>query len=549
MSSTLHSIRATLFAHLEKLFGTHHTHLAACEFALNTQSNKQSFGDLSTNAAMILAKPLGKSPRQVAEMICQNLTFPGCAKVEIAGPGFINITLTADAQRALAVELLTQKAAFFRPPAGTPRHPYHIEFVSANPTGPLHIGHGRGGIIGDTLVRIARFLGHAATAEFYVNDAGNQIVKLGESFKARCLQIMGQEASIAEDGYHGEYLLDLARKAHEAYGESLATQPDSFFASYAKTQLLHEQKATLKAYGIDFDHWFSEKTLHDSGAIESLLLSMERLGLVYHAEGAWWFAASKFGDEKDRVVKKQTGELTYVAADIAYLKHKLDRGHKKLIMVLGQDHHGYVARLKAIMEALGYNPDQLHVILYQLVTIKEDGEAVRLSKRAGKIVSLDEIIKLVGSDVARFFYLHRKADAHLDFDLSVALKHTDENPVYYLQYALVRTRSILTKAAELGFTPLVPDAVTLEEADWLMIKKMAALSDVLASSLRSLQPHTLTYYALELAAAFHHYYAHQRVIDQAAPYNTRLRLAVVTCVEQTLTCALQLLGVTTPDRM
>ncbi len=524
--------------------------LSKASLTLNTDKQKQAFGDLSSNCALIISKVVADTPHAIAEKIKADLQHDYIQRIEIAGPGFLNIYLSHDAFMILAQHLYEQGSHFFSHSSGL-KQSYSIEFVSANPTGPLHIGHGRGGIIGDVLSRILSFLGHGVVKEFYINDAGAQMQKLGTSFKVRCLQVAGQEAVLPEDAYHGEYLVSLAQECFSEFGAELLTKPDQFFITYAKDHLLTQLKQTLSDYGINYDVWFSEKTLHESGAINLALEQLERFGHLYTEDNATWLKATAFGDDKDRVVRKKTGELTYIAADIAYTQDKVARGFDHLIYILGQDHHSYVKRLKVVMEALGYDPDRLHVILYQLVTIKEGGQAMRLSKRAGRIVTLADIIKTVGTDVARFFYLHTKADTHLDFDLELALKHTDENPVYYIQYAYVRTKSIQEKAVQIEqFHKITTtDCKNLTETEYLLLKKIASLKELLHSIEKNYQTHKLTYYAIELAQTFHNYYSHHKVIDPDNVEQSRARLLMVELVEKTLKLTFDLLGISAPERM
>ncbi|MDZ4151994.1 arginine--tRNA ligase, partial [Methylicorpusculum sp.] len=309
------------------------------------------------------------NPRHIAQEIAASFTHPHVAKIEVAGPGFLNFFLTSKTWGILAFELFTNTENFFKLPADTPKKHYSIEFVSANPTGPLHLGHGRGGIIGDVLGNVLRFLGHQVVKEFYVNDAGAQIEKLGRSLKIRCQQAAGQEIALPEEAYHGEYLLELAKQLLHEHGPAVLEKPETFFQEYGKKELLEKIKETLSLYGITFDVWFSEKTLHESGAIESALQELQKKGYLYEKEGAIWFASTQFGDDKDRVVRKASGELTYAAADIAYLKNKVDRGAQHLIMTLGHDHHSYETRLHCIRTALGISAP-LDIILYQLVKMK-----------------------------------------------------------------------------------------------------------------------------------------------------------------------------------
>lgn len=523
---------------------------SAIDFTLNVDPAKQQFGDISSNAALVLAKLLGQPPRTIAQKLAE-FRHPALEKIEIAGPGFLNMFLTQQAFATIIKELAEQKEAIFKKPASESPQRYSLEFVSANPTGPLHLGHGRGGIIGDVFARILRFRGHDVTTEFYINDAGAQIKKLGLSFKARCEQQLGKDTPVPEDGYQGEYLVALAEQCIAQEGEKIATYPESFFEQYAKGYLLEKIKTTLASYGITFDVWFSEKTLHESGAIDAAIAELQRTGFIYEKEGALWFASTRFGDDKDRVVKRNNGELTYVAADIAYLLNKLNRGFQKLVMVLGQDHHSYVTRLKAVMQACNHNPDDLSVILYQLVTLKESGEQVRMSKRAGRIITLEDVIEAVGTDVARFFYLNRKADAHLEFDIALALKHTEENPVFYIQYAYVRTASILEKAHAISALTNISavDSIHVGDAEKTLLKKILELDTVLKNISRNEQTHALAYYLLELAHEFHRYYAAHKVINENDVATSRARLLLVTVLRNTFALCLDLLGISKPERM
>ena len=549
--NTLALLQTTLSNYLKATYRLSDATVSNLEINLNSDAQKQQFGDITTNAALILSKELAQQPRALAQEIQQHFAHEWIERIEIAGPGFINIFLTQEAFHHSARQLFQGNQDFFKLDTHAPRYNYNIEFVSANPTGPLHIGHGRGGIIGDVLGNVLHFLGHIVTKEFYINDAGSQIQKLGMSFKIRCQQLCGVEVTLPEDAYHGDYLIALAQACVEKHGREVLDRPDSFFAQYAKEHLLHQLQDTLKEYGITFDVWFSEKTLHENGAIEHALDTLKKNGHIYEKDGATWFASTAFGDDKDRVLRKSSGELTYVSADIAYLNNKVNRGFNKLVMVLGQDHHSYVIRLKAAMQALGYNPADLDIILYQLVTLKESGQLLRMSKRTGRIVTLEDVIETVGTDVARFFYLNRKADAHLDFDIELALKKTEENPVYYIQYAYVRIASILEKAAlQPEFSGITAaDAVFISDAEKVLIKKIVSLTTTLNAISRHYQTHTLTYYTLELAQLFHSYYGAHKVIDQAHIAQSRGRLLTITILKNTIKLCLDLLGISSPERM
>lgn len=516
------------------------------DFILQCTTGRE-FGDIATNCAMVLARPLKQNPQEIARTIQREFSHPAIARLEIAGPGFINFFLTDHALVTIAQELFLQKNTYFKLPDTTPRIHFNIEYVSANPTGPLHLGHGRGGIIGDVLSNVLKFVGHTVTREFYINDAGSQIDILGASFKARCAELLGQTVVFPENGYQGDYLIPLAQRCVEEHGAALLEKPDSFFAEYAKTQLLHHIQQVLTQYGITFDTWFSEKTLHTGNAIHTALKLLEQQHQTYINDGALWFKSTQYGDDKDRVLVKSDGELTYAAADIAYIQNKLQRGAQKLIYILGQDHHSYVTRLKGFMQALGNRPEDLQVIVYQLVTLLEDGEALRMSKRAGRMITLEDIINLVGTDVARFFYLQRKSDAHLEFDLAKAAQKTDENPVYYLQYAYVRARSILEKAP---YTITIKDTEQLGAEEWVLIKKIASGVSLLHTIARTYSnTHLLTYYTLELAHTLHAYYASCRVIDQHNESKTRARLLAIQLVREQFERCLELMGISCPSAM
>lgn len=544
-------IQTAFASYLQKTFGINEELSQTCNFILNVDPNKQEFGDMNANASMVLAKELKQNPRAIAQQIANEFKHPYVAKIEIAGPGFLNAYFTIQAVQDLATDLTTKKDAFFKLDEDAPKHRYDIEFVSANPTGPLHLGHGRGAIIGDVLAKVLIFLGHQVTKEFYINDAGNQINKLGISFKIRCQQAAGIHAELPEDGYRGEYLLELAQEVIKTESSSILQKPDSYFEQYAKEYLLKKIQQTLEDYGVTFDVWFSEKTLHEGGHIERAIKVLQEHNFIYEHENALWFASTKFGDDKDRVVRKSSGEWTYVAADIAYLLNKAKRGFDHLIMVLGHDHHSYAVRLEGIRQALGLDRIDLSIILYQLVTMKASGQLVQMSKRAGTMVTLRDVIDEVGKDVARFFYLNRKADAQLEFDLDLALKKTEENPVFYVQYAYVRTGSILEKASEHKELLNISnqDAHYLGAAESILIKKIAALKHLLETIAATEQTHLLTYYTIELADLLHRYYAQNRVIDITHINQSRARLYLITLLRETFATTFDLLGISKPAKM
>ncbi len=563
------TLRYEILKTIQKNYQLNHEQQQAIVIHLNLDPAKP-FGDMSCNAAMVLAKMQGKNPRQLAQEIKdlllndqESLFVKTIHDVEIAGPGFINITLHKDVWAKVAGELWDQKNSYFILPEYEKRHRYLVEFVSANPTGPLHLGTGRGGIIGDVLGNVLQFVGHTVLKEYYINDAGNQMKLLGKSVLVRCKQALGQQEELPEEGYAGEYIIELAAQCRAEYGDDVINKDESFFSEYAKNEMLKNIKTDLQSFGVQFDSWFSEKSLHEDGSIEQAIDVLRNKDLVYESEGALWFKSTAFGDEKDRVIRKQNGELTYIAADIAYHKNKFDRGYDILIDILGQDHHGYVKRLKGTMLALDY-AQAFDVILYQLVTIKENDVAIKMSKRAGTFTKLDDIVQTVGRDVARFFYLNRKADAHLEFDLATALKKTDENPVFYIQYAYVRTNSLLEKAAldeqlqkiveqlrggSLNQTHLETMMLLVQDPEIMVLRKIVSLSDTLLSVAKTYQTHVIAYYAWELALVFHNYYANNRIVDLANPELSAARLCLVQLVRQTLGIGLDLLGISKPEKM
>ncbi len=560
------SLTSNILTSISKLLDLNESQLALIDISLNLDKDSQ-FGDLSCNAAMVLARALKKNPRELAQTIQEALSQDAkltdhIEGINIAGPGFLNITLTPKSWHHVARELFEHKDAFFKPEIETKN--YLIEFVSANPTGPLHLGHGRGAIIGDTLARVLSFIGHKVTKEFYVNDAGNQVARLGLSLKARCAQELGIDVPVPSEGYAGAYLVDIAKEVINEHGkafikEQLSKEDASFFEEHATRKLLASMKDDLKDYGVTFDRWFSEKVLHKDSSVSKAIEALQAKGLAYMDDGALWFASTKFDDDKDRVIQKQDGSYTYIAADIAYHQRKFEGGADQLINIFGQDHHGYVIRLKATMQALGYDADRLNVILYQLVSIKKGATSVKMSKRAGTFTTLHEIIETVGRDVSRFFYLNRKAESHLDFDLDVALNTTEENPVFYIQYGYVRTGALLAKAEAEEALKDIRRELTPDEFEALiahmgaegitLLKKIVSLGDILRGIGETNQTHLLSYYVAELAKQFHNFYAQHRVIDVTDPARSVSRLLLVKLVRETFTVCFDLLGISKPTKM
>lgn len=521
----------------------------ASQFELNSDPEKALFGDINCNIALLSSKQLKTNPRILAQQIVDQFQHPWVEKMEIAGPGFLNLFLTQQFFVDIATQIEQQKSDFFVSKLANPQK-IHVEFVSANPTGPMHVGHGRNGILGDTLARTLSFLGHDVYKEFYINDAGAQITKLGTSLQIRCLQELGENIQLPEDAYHGQYLIDLAKQCTTIFGSNLKQETPQFFQSYAKEHLLQQLQNTLESYGIIFDEWFSEKSLHDHGLIEIALQRLIQSGHTFEQDGALWFRSTTFGDDKDRVLRKANGELTYVSADVAYLIDKLDRGHDQLIMVLGHDHHSYKVRLQAIMQALGFDPKRLTVILYQLVHVLKDGQPVRMSKRTGNMITLEEVIEDVGKDIARFFFLYRKADAELQFDIDLALKQSNENPMFYIQYAFVRTISIQKRAETDGIALLDHYPLQdLNDQEKLLIKKICHLKYLLPQIAQNHQIHLLAYYTYELSHIFHAYYNQQRVIDAQNLAITHHRMGIIQLVQTTIKTALFIMGITPMEKM
>ena len=523
--------------------------LSKATFSINTDESKAQFGDLSSNVAMILAKELKRSPIELAEMIAGGFAHEYVKQTAVHAPGFLNIYLNDKALQHLVGELHHQGSSFFRI-YKTATESINIEFVSANPTGPLHVGHGRGAIIGDVLAKVLNFAGQKATKEFYINNAGAQMQKLGNSLFIRCQQICGVDVALPEDAYHGEYLIELASQLIKEEGQAVLDHDISFFAQYGEKHMLAQLKETLAAYGVTFDVWFPETKLHQ-GEIEKALKILHKNGYLYELDGATWFKATEFGDDKDRVLVKADGEYTYAAADVAYMQDKFDRGFNHLVMILGHDHHSYLTRLHCIQKALKLDQFPLDIILYQLVKMKQSGDLVRMSKRAGNIITLQDVIQTVGTDVARFFFLNRKADAQLEFDVDLAMKRTDENPVYYIQYAYVRTKSILAKAQEQEIYHNISsaDAEHIGQSESMLIKKIVALKSIIHTICQTNQTHLLTYYALELAHIFHSYYGKNRVIEDGKIGQSRARLLMIKTLKETLGTTLGLLGISCPERM
>jgi arginyl-tRNA synthetase len=530
------------------------------------------FGDLASTVALGLARAERRPPRAIAETIVAHIEDSDglLADVEIAGPGYLNFRFSPRFWQTCLQDV--ERPDYGRPSLGAGQRVL-VEFISANPTGPLHVGTGRGAVVGDVVARLLAAAGYDVTREYYVNDAGKQVATLARSAYARLRQACGAPAELPEDGYPGEYLADLmALHRDELLGEvaaALHRPPPSLDAAPALLRdadevaveicgrraagwLLDEIKADLRALGVQMDSYVSERALRDEGAVAAALDALGAAGHLYQADGARWFRSEAFGDEKDRVVQRSDGELTYFAADIGYHRQKLQRGFQQLINVWGADHHGYVKRVAAIITALGYDASAFHVILVQLVRLTRGGDPVRMGKRSGEFVTLREVVDEVGPDATRFFFLMRRGDSHLDFDLELATKQSSENPVFYVQYAHARICTLFKKAAAEGLR--VPPAASAaldrlgEPEEQEVVKLLAQFPDLVEDAARELEPHRIVFHLIELAGAFHRFYNRHRVIG-VDPALSGARLYLAAAVQRVLQIGLGLLGVRAPDAM
>ncbi|SMD04222.1 arginine--tRNA ligase [Sporomusa malonica] len=517
---------------------------------------QKEFGDYATNFAMQSAKAAKTNPRVIAQAIVERLDAPWLEKAVIAGPGFINFYLKSDWLYQELVQILAAGDDFGQTDAGQGQR-VQVEFVSANPTGPLHVGHGRGAAVGSALVNLLRAAGYYVEAEFYINDAGNQIDNLAASVNARYLELLGKPSQFPEDGYHGRDIVDTAQRIINHHGDKyLALPADERLAEFKELALVEKLaglREDLEQFGVAFDVWFSERTLHQSQAVAATCELLKSNGTMYEKDGALWLKSTVYGDDKDRVVIRDNGVPTYLAADIAYHRDKFVRGFNRVINIWGADHHGYISRVRASIAAMGYNPDNLEVIILQMVSLYQNGELVKMSKRTGQGVTLSELIEEVGRDAARFFFIMRSTDSQLDFDLDLAKSRSNDNPVYYIQYAHARISSIFRQVLEVGLSiPSAWDQVDLalltEQAEIDLIKKVAILPEEVTSAARERAPHRIARYAHELAGLFHTFYNQCRIIG-VEPELQAARLALVTAVKSTIKQSLKILGVAAPEKM
>jgi arginyl-tRNA synthetase len=516
----------------------------------------RSFGDFSTNVAMVSARRARTAPAKLAGAIAKALAGREdvFSKVEVAGPGFINLFLQPSRWLEAVREIHARGALYGRTDRGAGAK-VQVEFVSANPTGPLHVGHGRGAAVGDTLARILDAAGFDVQTEYYVNDVGNQMNTLGLSVLHRYRELHGVVAGFPESGYRGGYIADIARELKELRGDGLLAMDEDraveICREYASASIMKGIGEDLERFNVRFDTWFKESTLYEKGKVDEVLGFLAAKGLTYEEDEALWFRTTAFGDEKDRVLRKKDGSLTYFAPDIAYHKDKLERGFTKIIDIWGADHHGYVPRMKAAMAAMGADEGCFHALLIQLVSLVRGGSAVQMSTRSGEFVTLREILDEVGRDAARFFFMMRRCDAQLVFDLDLARKRSEENPVYYIQYAHARICSILRNASDQGLRPS-PEKADLGalsgDDDLDLIKVLASCPDVIADAALDLEPHRVAFYLLDVASAFHRFYNRNRVISDDARVSMA-RLVLVDACRQVIANTLALMGVDAPESM
>ncbi|RSL30471.1 arginine--tRNA ligase [Salibacterium salarium] len=525
------------------------------EVIIETPKDKQH-GDFATNMAMQLAKVAKKAPRLIAEDISDHFDTSRASveKLDIAGPGFINFFMDNGYLRNVIPAVLEAGETYGQTDFGKNKK-VQVEYVSANPTGNLHLGHARGAAVGDTLCNILEKAGFDVTREYYINDAGNQIANLAYSVEARYLEALGKESTMPEEGYQGADVKafgeELAAEHGEAFVDMDQAERLAFFREYGLKREMDKLKQDLHDFKVDFDVWFSETSLYESGKIEEALKLLQDSGEVYEEDSAVWFKSSNYGDDKDRVLVKNDNTYTYLMPDIAYHKNKFERGFEKVINIWGADHHGYIPRMEAAVQALGFDKSQLETQVIQMVNLYEKGERVKMSKRTGKAVTLKDLMEEVGIDATRYFFAMRSADTHLDFDLDLAKSESNENPVYYVQYAHARLCSIFEQAKEKGYS-YDPDAdISLieTEKEFELLKKVGEFPEAIAFAADKYTPHRMTNYLHELASAFHSFYNAERVVDQENQAKTQARLVLVKAVQTTLQNGMRLIGVQAPEKM
>ncbi|MCF8054051.1 MAG: arginine--tRNA ligase [Deltaproteobacteria bacterium] len=521
-----------------------------------SETKDKQYGDYSTNIALVLAKELRMSPRQVADSLREKITTGTIIKkVEVAGPGFVNFFVNEVAWGFCLQEIFVSGDAYGKCALGKGKK-VQVEFVSANPTGPLHIGHARGAVVGDVIARLLSACGYEVVKEYYINDTGNQMSNLGISTLYRCRELKGDKSPLPDNSYQGEYLLDVAQEILEKYPDILQKpekEATALCGTFAATVILNGIVDDLAVLGVNFDRYFSESSLYETGLVTETLTFLEQNGTAYRTQdGTLWFRTSAFGDEKDRVIVRATGAPTYFAADIAYHHQKFSDNYDRVIDIWGADHHGYIARMRAGVEAMGHDVKKLDIVLIQLVALLRNGIPVAMSTRAGEFVTLREVVEEVGADAARYNFLLRRLDSHLDFDLEIAKRQSSDNPVYYVQYAHARACSVLRLAEEkkidnLKWHESIPSFLTLEE-EIAIIRLLISFPDVVRSSAQSVEPHRLAFFLNELASMFHSYYNKYKIISDDEE-TTLSRLFLVGAIKTVIKNGLTILGVSAPQRM
>ena len=501
---------------------------------------EESHGDYSTNIAMMLTKILKKNPMDIANQIKEGINSPIVDKIEIANPGFINFYLNKKRLFSELNKIINEDKNYGKSTIGNNKK-IDIEYVSANPTGTLHIGHGRGATYGDNLARIMSYCGYDVTREYYINDAGNQMNNLGTSIKERYKEICGLECNLPEDGYHGKEIIDLAQKIYDKYQNDKLEEDISFFKQVGLEILLNDIKKDLDHFRVNFDVFSSEQALYDKGYIEKVLTTLKNEDRCYVNEGALWLKTSEYGDEKDRVIVKNDGNYTYLLPDIAYHVNKIERGFDELIDVLGADHHGYINRLKGSLEMLGYDSGILDIKILQMVKLLKDGEEVKLSKRTGKTITLNELLEEVGVNAARYFFASKSLDTQIDFDLTLATKNSNENPVYYIEYANARISSILNNYKK--EIKLADEYHTITDSlAYTIMNKLLAFTDTVIAASNKRQPHIICNYIYELATLFHAYYSKEKFVTDDDSY-TNERMVLLKAIKIVINNSLDLIGI------
>ncbi|CAH0345039.1 arginine--tRNA ligase [Bacillus sp. CECT 9360] len=517
---------------------------------------EKEHGDYSTNMAMQLARVAKKAPRMIAFGIVEHFdrSKASIEKIEIAGPGFINFYMNNEYLTELIPAILEAGDRYGESNFGN-NQKIQVEFVSANPTGSLHLGHARGAAVGDSLCNVLAKAGYDVSREYYINDAGNQINNLALSVEARYFQALGIDKDMPADGYHGADIIGIGKKLAEEHGDKFVNTDEQerfdFFREYGLKYEMEKLKADLENFRVGFDVWYPETSLYENGKIDEALAALKERGHIYEQDGATWFRSTELGDDKDRVLIKQDGSYTYLTPDIAYHRDKLERGFEKLINIWGADHHGYIPRMKAAIEALGYKKEQLEVEVIQLVHLYKNGEKMKMSKRTGKAVSMRDLIEEVGLDATRYFFAMRSAATHMDFDLDLAVSQSNDNPVYYSQYAHARISSILRQGQEqnLSYEGTLDFSPIASEKEMELLKKLGEFPQAIAEAAEKRMPHRMTNYIFDLASVFHSFYNAEKVLDTDDVERSKARLGLVKAVQITLKNALSLIGVSAPEKM